>query len=1003
MKQPISIYDGTMTEEDLDPVLATQEQDGLMSKEDKKKLDSMSEGGGGSTPIESIDASKVVQDETHRFVTDTEKTTWNSKAGTDKATGSADGLMAKEDKVKLDAIEAEANKYVHPDSHPASMITEDTDHKFVTETQIASWDAKATGEVATGSKDGLMSKEDKTKLDTVEEGANKYEHPANHEASMIIEDETHRFVTDTEKTTWNTPATKDTVGLGNVTNDAQVKRSEMGVADGVATLDSTGKIPSAQLPSFVDDVIEVNDFETLPEQGEVGKIYVTTTDNKTYRWTGSSYVEIPTSVALGETSSTAYAGDKGKANADEIAKIKDGTTIVPKAGDAATVSGHTVEANVPTDAKFTDTVYTHPDTHDATMINQDSTHKFVTDTQISTWDAKAEVTPVTTEANGLMTKEDKTKLDGIATGANNYTHPENHPATMITEDTDHKFVTDTEKAAWNGKADATLATTEANGLMSSTDKTKLDAIEEGANNYVHPTNHPATMITEDETHRFTTDEEKATWNGKADTIVATTEKDGLMASTDKTKLDGIEANANKYEHPANHPATMITEDETHRFTTDEEKATWNGKADVTPTKPYYDETYGLVACGTAVTIEKSAEESKLDVKWTDVNGQQTLQIPESVNIIGGGIAHKHPSNYPSTSITINSGAIKNVFGAGVGGNVGSVTVVINGGTFATGAASIIAGGIAYDDNASKTCGSDVGTAELIINNTENEVFLVYGGGQGYSTVGKTKVVINGGSFNYLTAGGSNGNTGVGEVVVNGGTINVLQGCNRGTVGNIKLSVNGGTITNVYAGGETSDSNVDATYSKSEVIVTGGTITNISAGKNGKVENADKVTGTYIEGTIEDEKATAMNLTKIPAYKVATTTTDGLMSAKDKAKLDKLKMVMVINNETLAKNATVTTTVSVNTVKYLVILDNDSIPHGHSIPVYKDKTNGKRFVAKIVDLDVAQLAYTEKVFKFEIVDENTLKYLGGMKITTKENTVTTEAIDENTFYILGMSI
>ena len=785
-----------------------------------------------------------------------------------------------------------------------------------------------------------MSKEDKTKLDTVEEGANKYVHPANHEASMIIEDETHRFVTDTEKTTWNTPATKDTVGLGNVTNDAQVKRSEMGVADGVATLDSTGKVPASQLPSFVDDVIEVNDFESLPEEGEAGKIYVTTTDNKSYRWAGSSYVEIPTSVALGETESTAYPGNKGKANADEIAKIKDGTTVVPKAGDAATVSGHTVEVNVPTDAKFTDTVYTHPDTHDATMINQDSTHKFVTDTQISTWDAKAEVTPVTTEANGLMTKEDKTKLDGIATGANNYTHPENHPATMITEDTDHKFVSDTEKAAWNGKADATLATTEANGLMSSTDKTKLDAIETGANKYVHP---------------------------------------------------------------ANHPATMITEDETHRFTTDEEKATWNTKADVTPTKPYYDETYGLVACGTAVTIEKSTEESKLDVKWVDVDGEQTLQIPESVNIIGGGIAHKHPSNYPSTSITINSGAIKNVFGAGVGGNVGSVTVVINGGTFATGAASIIAGGIAYDDNASKTCGSDVGTAELIINNTENEVFLVYGGGQGYSTVGKTKVVINGGSVNYLTAGGSNGNTGVGEVVVNGGTINVLQGCNRGTVGNIKLSVNGGTITNVYAGGETSDSNVDATYSKSEVIVTGGTITNISAGKNGKVENADKVTGTYIEGTIEDEKATAMNLTKIPAYKVATTTTDGLMSAKDKAKLDKLKMVMVINNETLAKNATVTTTVSVNTVKYLVILDNDSIPHGHSIPVYKDKTNGKRFVAKIVDLDVAQLAYTEKVFKFEIVDENTLKYLGGMKITTKENTVTTEAIDENTFYILGMSI
>ena len=167
MKQPISIYDGTMTEEDLEPVLATQEQDGLMSKEDKKKLDSMSEGGGGSTPIESIDASKVVQDETHRFVTDTEKTTWNSKAGTDKVTGAVDGLMAKEDKVKLDAIEAEANKYVHPANHPATMITEDIDHKFVTETQIASWDAKADTTTVTTEANGLMTKEDKTKLDGI--------------------------------------------------------------------------------------------------------------------------------------------------------------------------------------------------------------------------------------------------------------------------------------------------------------------------------------------------------------------------------------------------------------------------------------------------------------------------------------------------------------------------------------------------------------------------------------------------------------------------------------------------------------------------------------------------------------------------------------------------------------------------------------------------------------------------------------------------------------------
>jgi hypothetical protein len=106
--------------------------------------------------------------------------------------------------------------------------------------------------------------------------------------------------------------TKEQIGLGEVTNDAQVKRSEMGVAGGVATLDQEGKVPSSQLPSFVDDVIEVDSYDNLPTTGEAGKIYVTKDTNLTYRWSGSRYIEISASLALGETSSTAYAGDKGK-------------------------------------------------------------------------------------------------------------------------------------------------------------------------------------------------------------------------------------------------------------------------------------------------------------------------------------------------------------------------------------------------------------------------------------------------------------------------------------------------------------------------------------------------------------------------------------------------------------------------------------------------------------------------------------------------------------------
>lgn len=101
--------------------------------------------------------------------------------------------------------------------------------------------------------------------------------------------------------------------IKSFSNGMYVTLSSKGVANGIATLDGSGKVPTSQLPSFVDDVVEVANFDALPTTGETGKIYVTTDDNKTYRWGGTTYVEISSSLALGETSSTAYRGDRGKA------------------------------------------------------------------------------------------------------------------------------------------------------------------------------------------------------------------------------------------------------------------------------------------------------------------------------------------------------------------------------------------------------------------------------------------------------------------------------------------------------------------------------------------------------------------------------------------------------------------------------------------------------------------------------------------------------------------
>lgn len=93
------------------------------------------------------------------------------------------------------------------------------------------------------------------------------------------------------------------------------------VDDAKATVDAAllnkadlvgGKIPTSQLPAYVDDVLEYANLAAFPATGEAGKIYVALDTNLTYRWSGSAYVEISKSLALGETSSTAYRGDRGK-------------------------------------------------------------------------------------------------------------------------------------------------------------------------------------------------------------------------------------------------------------------------------------------------------------------------------------------------------------------------------------------------------------------------------------------------------------------------------------------------------------------------------------------------------------------------------------------------------------------------------------------------------------------------------------------------------------------
>ena len=314
--------------------------------------------------------------------------TWQTPPNTtySNATTSTDGLMSSEDKTKLDGIETGANKYTHPSytnrtSGLYKITVDATGHvsaaTAVTKTDITNLgipgqDTNTTYAPATGDTDGLMSSEDKTKLDGIASGANKYTHPS---------------------------YTAKASGLYKVTVDA------LGHVSAVASV-TKADITALGIP--------------------------------------------------GSDTNTTYAVFKGA-----TASAAGGTGLVP-----------------------------------APAVGQNT--RFLRGD--GTWQTPPNTTygVATGETNGLMSAADKTKLDGIASGANNYAHP-----TFTARDAGLYKITVNNQGHVTAatavvKGDITAlgipstnttynnATTSTDGLMSSEDKTKLDGIATGANKYTHP-------------------------------------------------------------------------------------------------------------------------------------------------------------------------------------------------------------------------------------------------------------------------------------------------------------------------------------------------------------------------------------------------------------------------------------------------------------------------------------------------------------------------------------
>lgn len=364
-------------------------------------------------------------------------------------------------------------------------------------------------------------------------------------------------------------AYKSSLGASDV---GAIPTSAKGTANGVSTLDANGLVPASQLPSYVDDVIEgyynlskfyktktTSDSGTTYSNeitGESGKIYVDLNTNKTYRWSGTAFIVISDTITLGTTSSTAFRGDYGNTaythsqvtsgnphkvtkadvglgNVDNTADANKSVKYATSAGSATNatkVNNHTVEADVPSGAKFTDTntwtkVSTTTDGYigklsgstsqflrgDGTWASTPNTtytltqdanngHKITltpssgTAQTITIPDNNTEYSVATQTTAGLMSAADKKKLDGITGSGASTTVIDNLTSTSTTS-----ALSANQGKVLNDKITNKVDKVSGKGLstndFTSTYKTKLDGIATGANNTTVTDNLTSTSTT----------------------------------------------------------------------------------------------------------------------------------------------------------------------------------------------------------------------------------------------------------------------------------------------------------------------------------------------------------------------------------------------------------------------------------------------------------------------------------------------------------------------------
>lgn len=334
-----------------------------------------------------------------------------------------------------------------------------------------------------------------------------------------------------------------------------------GAPNGLASLNESGVIPSAQLPSYVDDVVEVAAFSNLPSKGESGKIYIVTSTNRQYRWSGTAYVEISKSIALGETSSTAYPGDKGKATTDVVNSLSD--TLVNDVLVAQS-NQNSVSLTIKSITKTTAN-------KDKQLLLADGDPILLTDgTPILLGDSESAriarateglysqannkvitINPATTSTAGVMSSSDKSKLDSLKSQAeidklvtkfDTHISNKSNPHSVTKAQVGLGNVDNTSDA---NKPISNATQTALNGKFSATDG---KALKQRVDNIPKLVATDITVDSDNDSVNISLDKTSIVDGTLSGTTIninsATASKAGILVPTDKSKIDKIITNGN---------------------------------------------------------------------------------------------------------------------------------------------------------------------------------------------------------------------------------------------------------------------------------------------------------------------------------------------------------------------------------------------------------------------------------------------------------------------------